>query len=109
MTTVPGSNSGISTFSDNHLVSRDLKANTRIVAEKLGKRHDNVLLAINNLRTEKPDWGLLNFLEAPDVDPQNGQTLPMHEMTEGGFSMLVMGSPAGRHWTGRSCATIPSW
>ncbi len=49
-----------------------------------------MLRDIRNLIEAKPEWGLPNFTVSPYVDPQNGQTYPMHEMTEEGFSMLVM-------------------
>jgi Rha family phage regulatory protein len=75
----------------NSLVSADLRTNSRIIAEAFEKRHDNVLRDIRSLIEANPDWGILNFEETPYVDPQNGQTYQMYEMTRDGYSMLAMG------------------
>jgi len=78
------------------LITNNLRTTSLIVAEKFGKRHNNVLQAIHNLLNSEEDdslsrWGLLNFKQTPYVDAQNGQTYHMYEMTRDGFSMLVMG------------------
>lgn len=75
----------------NGLVNEALKTNSRIIAEKFEKRHDNVQRDIRNLIATNPAWGVLNFEETPYVDAQNGQTYQMYEMTRDGYSMLVMG------------------
>lgn len=73
------------------LVGANLKTNSRIIAEKFEKRHDNVQRDIRALISTSPEWGVLNFEETPYVDAQNGQTYQMYEMTRDGYSMLVMG------------------
>ena len=75
----------------NGLVTSDLKTNSRIIAEKFEKEHRNVARDIRNLIEANPEWGMLNFEQTPYVDPQNGQTYQMYEMTRDGYSMLVMG------------------
>lgn len=75
----------------NDLVNADLKTNSRVIAEKFEKRHDNVQRDIRSLIAANPEWGSLNFEETPYVDAQNGQTYQMYEMTRDGYSMLVMG------------------
>ncbi|WP_247744664.1 phage regulatory protein/antirepressor Ant [Sulfitobacter sp. R18_1] len=73
------------------LVSENLKTNSRIVADRFEKRHDNVQRDIRRLIDTNPEWGILNFEETPYVEPSNGQTYQMYEMTRDGYSMLVMG------------------
>lgn len=75
----------------NDLVTADLRTTSRIIAQCFEKRHDNVLRDIRSLIDANPDWGVLNFEYTPYVDPQNGQTYQMYEMTRDGYSMLVMG------------------
>ena len=75
----------------NGLVSQSLKTSSKVVAEKFGKRHDNVQRDIRNLIKDNPEWGLLKIEETPYTDPQNGQTYHMYEMTRDGHSMLAMG------------------
>jgi len=75
----------------NELVSEGLKTSSKVIAEKFGKRHDNVQRDIRNIIKENPEWGVLNFEETPYSDPQNGQAYHMYEMTRDGYSMLVMG------------------
>lgn len=58
------------------------------VAEKFGKRHENVIRTIENLECSE-EFKLLNFeLLSHTV---RGGTQPYYGMTESGFSMLVMG------------------
>jgi len=61
-----------------------------LVAEKFGKRHDNVLRDIEGLSCSS-SFRSLNFEETPYVNPQNGQTYRMYAMTKDGFTFLVMG------------------
>lgn len=75
----------------NGLVNESLKTTSRIIAEKFGKEHKNVMRDIRNVIDANPEWGVLNFAHTPYVDPQNGQTYQMYEMTRDGYSMLVMG------------------
>lgn len=75
----------------NGLVSQSLKTSSKVVAEKFGKRHDNVQRDIRNLIKDNPEWGLLKIEETPYTDPQNGQTYHMYEMTRDGHLMLAMG------------------
>jgi len=61
-----------------------------LVAEKFGKRHDNVLRDIETLSCSDA-FRLLNFEETPYTHPQNRQKYKMYRMTKDGFSFLVMG------------------
>lgn len=74
------------------IMERDgtLRVSSRQVAANFGKRHDNVVRAIQNIECSD-EFSLLNFEETPYVDPQNGQTYQMYEMTRDGFAFLVMG------------------
>ena len=75
----------------NVLVNEDLKTTSRIIAERFGKRHDNVTRAIRNIIAKNPGWGRYNFEETPYVEVSNGRTYQMYEMTRDGYTMLVMG------------------
>lgn len=75
----------------NGLVTPALKTTSRIISVKFDKRQDNVHRDIRTLIATNPEWGVLNFEETLYVDPQNGQTYKMFEMTRDGYSMLVMG------------------
>lgn len=75
----------------NGLVSEALKTTSRIIAEKFEKNHRDVTRTIQGIIKNEPDWGVRNFAQTPYVDPQNGQTYQMYEMTRDGYSMLVMG------------------
>lgn len=73
----------------------DIKTTSRIVAEKFGKRHDNVLATIDKILTQVSDiFGKLNFKETEYVQ-NNNLGIPvsyrMFEMTKDGFMILVMG------------------
>lgn len=65
-------------------------ADSREVALRFGKRHDNVLRAIEDLKTQAPQ-AALNFEDTPFIHPQNGKTYRYCLMTRDGFSLLVMG------------------
>ena len=61
------------------------------VADKFGRRHDNVLSAISNLKKDTPeDFSLLNFKER-DYQDSRGKVQEMFEMTRDGFALLAMG------------------
>jgi len=60
------------------------------VAEFFGKEHKNVLRDIKHL-IDNIEMGMLNFELTPYEHPQNGQTYHYYEMTEEGFTLLVMG------------------
>jgi len=60
------------------------------VAEKFGKRHDDVLKRTRKLIAESGDFGLRNFAGGSYLDEQN-QKRPMFYMTRAGFSILAMG------------------
>jgi Rha family phage regulatory protein len=78
-------------FHDKHATTTSL-----IVAEKFGKRHDNVIIAIKKLIAECPDpaFSLLNFEERKfEYKAGKGQVREAiyYEITRDGFSLLVMG------------------
>jgi len=62
---------------------------SRIVAEKFGKRHKNVLRAIANMECSQ-EFRRLNF-EPVDYIDDNGERRPMIRMTRDGFTLLAMG------------------
>lgn len=73
------------------LITPDLRATSRVVAEKFGKRHANVLRDIENIRKEvPPEFTELNFEFSEYLD-STGRTLPMFELTRDGFVLLAMG------------------
>lgn len=67
------------------------------VAERFGKRHDNVLRSIDKLKCSKK-FRLLNFEESSYINEQ-GKVQRMFNMTKDGFTFLVMG------FTGEKAAT----
>ena len=73
----------------NDLVAQDLTTTSRIVAEKFGKRHDDVLKAIRNLGCSE-EFMLRNFAEHSYLDGR-GNTQPMYRITRDGFMLLGMG------------------
>ncbi|WP_158275164.1 phage regulatory protein/antirepressor Ant [Thioclava sp. NG1] len=73
----------------NGLVSESLMTTSRIIAEKFGKQHKDVLRAIKNLECST-DFTERNFAPSEYVDT-TGRTLPQMLMTRDGFSFLVMG------------------
>lgn len=78
----------------NELVIQNSKGNdvttSLIVARVFGKEHSKVCRDIENLSCSKA-FRVANFGDTPYVNPQNGQTYRMYEMTKDGFSFLVMG------------------
>lgn len=61
-----------------------------MVAETFGKRHDNVLRDVTELDCSE-EFRILNFEETPYKHPQNGQIYTKVNMTQDGFTFLVMG------------------
>lgn len=62
-----------------------------VVAEKFGKRHDNVFRDIVKLKNDCPEkFNLLNFEEISYQD-KSGRTYPSYQMTRDGFTLLAMG------------------
>ncbi len=59
-----------------------------LIAKTFGKRHDNVIKAIEKLPND--DFWLLHFKHRDYIDSR-GKIQKMYEMTWKGFSMLVMG------------------
>lgn len=78
----------------NELVIQNSKGNdvttSLIVAQVFGKEHSKVCRDIENLSCSE-SFRVANFGDTPYVNPQNGQTYRMYEMTKDGFSFLVMG------------------
>lgn len=75
--------------------NQQIKTDSLKVAKVFGKRHDNILRAIENLKSEcEPDFYLLNFEEVI-VEYANGkgglQQAPAYNLTKDGFTLLVMG------------------
>lgn len=62
---------------------------SRMVAEKFHKRHDNVIRAHKNLKCSK-EFNALNF-EAVDYIDDKGEYRQMIRMTRDGFTLLAMG------------------
>ena len=73
-------------FADAHDIAR---ANSLLVAQMFGKRHDNVLRDIENLDCSEK-FRLLNFEESSYRNEQ-GKRQPCIDMTRDGFTFLVMG------------------
>lgn len=64
------------------------------LAHHFGKRHDNVMQTIANLRAQVPKECFLNFQESSvDVEQPNGgkTTYPAYRLTRDGFTLLAMG------------------
>jgi Rha family phage regulatory protein len=74
------------------------RATSLQVAERFGKRHDNVIRAIKSLGCGE-EFSLLNFEERDYVD-ERGKLQPMVEMTRDGFALLAMGftGPQAMAW-----------
>lgn len=61
------------------------------IADYFGKRHDNVLRKIRQVRDECPDdFAALNFEETDFID-KNGEAQPMFKLTKDGYMLVVMG------------------
>lgn len=72
-------------------IKRDQVITTSLdVAEKFGKKHNNVLTVIRRIVTDRLDFGRLNFKQSYYLNEQNKRQ-PFYEMTRSGFSILAMG------------------
>lgn len=61
------------------------------IADYFGKRHDNVLRKIRQVKAEcPPEFAALNFEEADFID-KNGDAQPMFKLTKDGYMLVVMG------------------
>ncbi|MDY0073238.1 MAG: Rha family transcriptional regulator [Thauera sp.] len=78
------------------LDSGEVWTNSLLIAEKFGKRHDNVLQAIERVECST-EFRRLNFQGATYLDDQ-GKARPMCRISRDGFSFLAMG------FTGRIAA-----
>ena len=68
------------------------RASSLDIAEKFGKRHDDVLRAIKRILSRlDEDFRLRKIAETLQVNEQNGQKYPAYLLTRDGFSLLVMG------------------
>ena len=77
------------------------KTDSLKVAEKFGKRPDNVLQALDRLECSEA-FRLLNFQETAQLDSQ-GKDRRVVEMTFDGFMFLAMG------FTGSEAAKVKEW
>ena len=67
---------------------------SRVIAERFGKRHDNLLQSIHVLKgglLENKETQANYFIKSWYTEEQNGQTYPEYLCTRDGFSLLVMG------------------
>lgn len=68
---------------------RHLWTTSALIADRFGKRHDNVLRAVTNLDCSD-EFSRLNFEERDYVDDQ-GKLRISYDISRDGFSMLAMG------------------
>jgi Rha family phage regulatory protein len=71
------------------VINGSIKTTSIKVAEHFGKRHDNVLRAIEKLECS-PKFTALNF-ELSKYKDASGKTNPFYEITRDGFTFLAMG------------------
>lgn len=82
------------------LITPNMRTTSRVVSEKFGKMHKNVLRDIENILKETPEnFNRLNF-EPVDYLDAKGEARPMYELTRDGFVLLAMGftGPAAMEW-----------
>lgn len=73
------------------LITADLRTTSRVVAEKFGKHHKNVLRDIENVMKDAGEaFNRLNFEPVSYLDAK-GEERPMYEMTRDGFTLLAFG------------------
>lgn len=80
-----------------HLTGGEARTTSLMVKEKFGKRHGDVLRAIEKLECSE-EFRQRNFASSSYLNDQ-GKSQPMYEMTRDGFSFLVMG------FTGKGAAS----
>jgi Rha family phage regulatory protein len=66
-----------------------LVTSSRMIADKFGKRHDNILRAIQNIECSE-EFNALNFEVVEHID-NKGEKRPEYIVSRDGFSFLVMG------------------
>ena len=93
----------------NDLVSTDGTTTSRIVAEKFGREHKNVLADVRNLGCSD-EFRRLNFQQSEYTNEQ-GRPQPMYRMTRDGFMLLVMGFKTERamEWKERFITAFNEW
>lgn len=79
-------------MTQNHeLITPDLRTTSRVVAEKFGKQHKNVLQSIENTLADLPEeFGRLNFQPSSYLNAQ-GKQQPQYQLTRDGFTLITMG------------------
>lgn len=77
---------------------RILWTTSRLVADKFGKRHGNVIRAIENLECSR-EFHQLNF-ESVDYVDEGGKPRKSYDISRDGFSLLAMGftGPGAAKW-----------
>ena len=69
--------------------NNEVVVDSRQVAESFEKRHDHVLRAIEDIKTQ--NWGLTNMFYETTYTAGTGKKYKMYLMNRDGFSLLVMG------------------
>ncbi len=73
------------------LITPDLRTTSRVVAEKFGKRHADVLRSIENTAKDLPEeFSQRNFASTSYIDSFNRSQV-QYELTRDGFTLLAMG------------------
>jgi Rha family phage regulatory protein len=73
------------------LVSPEMRTTSRVVAEKFGKRHADVLRGIENATKDLPEgFTERNFALSSYLD-STGRALPQYQLTRDGFTLITMG------------------
>ncbi len=71
------------------IINNQAKTTSNIIAETFGKRHDNVIRAIESLEIPE-NFGALNF-EVVEYTDAKGELRKAYEITRDGFTLLAMG------------------
>jgi Rha family phage regulatory protein len=101
MSTNIGNLPGLRTPDEKELIQvhgRNLWTTSLVISEKFGKRHGNVIRAIENLKCSVEFWRL-NF-ESRDYDDGRGKLQKCFDISRDGFSRLAMGftGPGAAKW-----------
>lgn len=73
------------------LVSPEMRTTSRVVAEKFGKRHADVLRSIESTAQDLPEeFSQRNFASATYLDAQ-GKPRQQYQLTRDGFTLITMG------------------